>query len=408
MLRRTIQGSKFKPDLTLGGLTGKPAPNYKGAGIEYSAPEVYGRVYDTLVEPYDQPPNGGEIFRGIAQTLTEEEAELWLYFPDFSYLPEDPAPQTIAEVARRVRPELAARIDELAASLIAKEFIIEMDQQGGTPRYMRSYLLFLLSSYAGREDSPLCDALFHWFYNIIRGDSANLAPTPLSGDIMIAMPNEVALTGNEALGKVPMNLQIPDNRMVIDFDRTSQIIENARTLALGECTCRAATEREHDRACDHPMETCILIDEDAEIMLKLGYAEPKTKEEIHQLLRECRDLGLVQMAYDAEHPTSICNCCKCCCIFLNSLARGETTIGGVSRFIPQRLDGCRNCGQCAAICPMETITMTEQGASINLNKCIGCGLCVTKCNFGALKLTLRDPQDTSTNRACVHQKRAGL
>ena len=48
------------------------------------------------------------------------------------------------------------------------------------------------------------------------------------------------------------------------------------------------------------------------------------------------------------------------------------------------------------------------GASINLNKCIGCGLCVTKCNFGALQLTLRDPQDTSTNRACVHQKRAGL
>ena len=137
----------------------------------------------------------------------------------------------------------------------------------------------------------------------------------------------------------------------------------------------------------------------------MGWAEPKTKEEIEEVIKACRNEGLVQMTYNAEHPTSICNCCKCCCVFLNSLKRGETTIAGPSRFVPARLDGCRSCGQCASICPMEAIRISDEGACIDTMRCIGCGLCVTKCNFGALKLETRIPGDTSSNRACDYQKR---
>jgi hypothetical protein len=79
---RTVYGSKFAPDLSLGGLTGSPSPKYAGADISYKAPEVYGKVLDALLEPYAPAPNQGEIFRGIAQILTEEEAELWLSVPE--------------------------------------------------------------------------------------------------------------------------------------------------------------------------------------------------------------------------------------------------------------------------------------------------------------------------------------
>ena len=60
------------------------------------------------------------------------------------------------------------------------------------------------------------------------------------------------------------------------------------------------------------------------------------------------------------------------------------------------------------ICPMDAIGSTDLGARVDTNRCIGCGLCVTKCNFGALQLTLRDPEDTSTGRACDYQKRAHI
>ena len=163
-----------------------------------------------------------------------------------------------------------------------------------------------------------------------------------------------------------------------------------------------------DRECDHSIDTCMLFDDDADLAVKMGWAKRITREEMHDLARRCRDEGLVQMSYNAEHPLSICNCCSDCCVFLNSLKRGENTIAGASRFIVQRLDGCRTCGQCMKICPMDAIDITEQGARVNISRCIGCGLCVTKCNFGALQLTLRDPEDTSTGRACDYQKRAHI
>ena len=70
---RTVYGSKFAPDLSLGGLTGSPSPKYAGADISYKAPEVYGKVLDALLEPYAPAPNQGEIFRGIAQILRRKK-----------------------------------------------------------------------------------------------------------------------------------------------------------------------------------------------------------------------------------------------------------------------------------------------------------------------------------------------
>lgn len=404
---RTVRGSKFEPDLTAGILGGN-SPNYAGAGIAYRAPEVYGKVLDALLEPYAPAPNQGEIFEGIAKTLTEEEAELWLYVPDYSYDPDDPPALTKAQIASRAPAKLAEKIDGLLQSLYDKKFVFNMNREGGEPRYMRTYMLWLASNYTADESSPLYSAMFNWFYNIIRGNSADMKPIPKSGNVMIALPNEVALTGDEKLGKVPMNLQIPDDRTVIGFDKTSEVIDNAWAWSIGDCVCRASTDLHGDRECDHPIETCMFFDIDAEISVEQGFARKATREEMHELVRECRDRGLVQMSYNAEHPLSICNCCRDCCVFLNSLKRGETTIAGVSRFIPQRLEGCRSCGQCVKICPMETISITDAGAQINLNKCIGCGLCVSRCNFGALQLTLKDPSDTSNGRACEYQKRAHI
>ena len=74
---------------------------------------------------------------------------------------------------------------------------------------------------------------------------------------------------------------------------------------------------------------------------------------------------------------------------------------------------CCGCGGCSNACPVHCIQMKadEEGflyQEVDEAACIGCGLCVTKCNFGALQLTLRDPEDTSTGRACDYQKRAHI
>ena len=47
--------------------------------------------------------------------------------------------------------------------------------------------------------------------------------------------------------------------------------------------------------------------------------------------------------------------------------------------------GCKRCGQCAAHCPADAITIDDVMAHIDADKCIGCAECVALCRFDAVK-----------------------
>lgn len=64
----------------------------------------------------------------------------------------------------------------------------------------------------------------------------------------------------------------------------------------------------------------------------------------------------------------------------------------VDRIEPPALDvvtACRQCAKptCAEVCPVKVITRNERGVTtVNEEKCIGCGLCVENCPFGAINI----------------------
>jgi len=47
---------------------------------------------------------------------------------------------------------------------------------------------------------------------------------------------------------------------------------------------------------------------------------------------------------------------------------------------------CKGCEECPAItvCKLSAITLVDGKARINLSKCLGCGLCLQACSFGAI------------------------
>lgn len=47
---------------------------------------------------------------------------------------------------------------------------------------------------------------------------------------------------------------------------------------------------------------------------------------------------------------------------------------------------CIGCGACVGTCPVEAISLTEEGkAHIDQEKCIHCGACAGACPVGAIK-----------------------
>ena len=52
---------------------------------------------------------------------------------------------------------------------------------------------------------------------------------------------------------------------------------------------------------------------------------------------------------------------------------------------------CTACEACEEVCPMDAITV-EETAFVNTDRCIGCGLCITRCEFDSM--TLKPKKDS--------------
>ena len=349
----------------------------------------YEKVMDLLEAPYCETPNREEFLEGIAKILTPAQAEIFPFFPDFSFDPVDSPAQPLSWIARQVRPELAKQVEELAKGMLEHHFIVLMGEKNGKKVYMRNYLFGLVSIYAFLENTPLTKASRNWFYDVTKKEG-------VSSRMRICMANEIlphegVLTGMPKYGKIPMNLSIPDEREVIPYDLASHVIKEAYHTAVIPCICRLVTSKKGKKECDIPVEGyCMMLDEMADTVVAAGMGEEKTKEEMLEILKECRDKGLVQHVDNANRPLAMCNCCRDCCALLNSLARGERTLSKPSRFVAKEKGKCKKCNICIQKCPMNAIRMTIGGAMILTDKCIGCGLCAANCPFGVISLEKRD------------------
>ena len=182
---------------------------------------------------------------------------------------------------------------------------------------------------------------------------------------------------------IPVNKAISVEAEILPFEIASGIIKKARVIAVAQCPCRT-----RGRHCDYPLETCILLNDVAEILIKRQIARKITTKEALSILEYCEDLGLVHHTDNASEGLSfICNCCSCCCFFLRGLLRygkGNTTKSRYRAVINREL--CIGCGVCESRCVFGAIKLENKVAYSDPQKCFGCGLCSTKCPTQAISL----------------------
>jgi Fe-S-cluster-containing hydrogenase component 2 len=318
----------------------------------------------------------------------------WREILEILYTPEEAAlaarmplrPTSLDRLSRRLdvpAPELARRLDAMCDKGIVMDLV--------HPRTGRtSYLLsppvvgfFEYSLMRARDSIPkkrMAEALQAY----TRGDEA-FAREALGRETVIgrALVHETALAAD-----------LPD---VLDWEKATAVVGEARAWAVSLCYCRHKSEHLGE-ACGAPMEVCLSLNAGAEFVTRRRFGRPVDRVEALDILERSREGGLVQIADNVQsRPTFVCNCCGCCCEQLQAVsAYGLRAVNG-SGFAPRHeASACAGCSRCARACPVAAIAMVPERRTaearsalaprVDEERCIGCGVCAGACHKGALRM----------------------
>jgi len=162
-------------------------------------------------------------------------------------------------------------------------------------------------------------------------------------------------------------------------------------FAVGKCPCRQLM-RYMGKGCDHSLENCLHFEDMARYIVEQGLGREIGKEEALSILEEADMEGLVHSCENLNgHISMVCNCCTCCCYFLQTQRLLNLNVLSSSSYISLVDEhACTGCGTCMKRCPVEAIAVGEDKKShVNADRCIGCGVCVPGCKPKAVLLIQR-------------------
>ena len=347
----------------------------------------------SMPEPRD--PHAWEGYKEILEILyTPEEAALAARLPV--------APTSLGALSKRLgiaEPELAARLDVMCDKGLVMDLV---SARSGKSKYLLSppvvgfFEFSLMRAKDGIPKKRMAEALHAYTH----GDDT-FAREVFGGETVVGR----ALVHETALGD-----DLPD---VLDWERATSIVEEARSWAVALCYCRHKAEHLGQR-CDAPMDVCLSLGAGADFVVRRQFGRAIDKSEAMDIMVRSRQSGLVQIADNVrDRPTYICNCCGCCCGQLQAI--NEYDLPGVnpSGFVAQSdAERCSGCARCSRACPIVAITMipTREPAKrknvlspvVDRDRCIGCGVCVGACKRHAMGMERR-PERPSVPQNAVER-----
>ena len=306
-------------------------------------------------------------------------------------------PHTMEQLVEKLRmpsDELLARM----APLVAQGMIYQYQGRSGT-RYAMADQVFAnyrMPGLLGRVDD----------WNRKLAPLLNRYYTHHLGADIIGHPTK-------GLRTIPIAGTIEDRRAILPYEDILGFVDRETHFAVGHCQCRHRRNLDPDHeTCRHETETCLQFGRMAQYTAKYEIGRKITREETLEILKSCADAGLVHgISNFKTGMDTICNCCSCCCLFLENIRlnppakRGHQPSNYQVHHNPKT---CQSCGQCAQGCPMGAIEvrgLDETGLvgelermpsestpvfSYNPELCIGCGVCSHKCPTQSIKLVRRD------------------
>lgn len=348
------------------------------------------------------PPS--ETLYKILQVLYTEREAKWV-----SLLPVRPF--TLKRAAK-IWGTTEAKAEKVLDHLCEKALLVDSEYRGQRqfvmPPPMAGFIEFALMRTRGDIDQKYLSELYYQYMNVEEDFVKDLffATETYLGRVYVQEP---VLTNDK------MN-------HILDYERATHIVEEAKYIGLGTCYCRHKMfHAGHPCEIDAPWDVCLTFDNVARSLAEHGeYARLISKEEAKEVLQLSYESNLVQIGENVrEHPAFICNCCGCCCEALQA-ARHFSPMQPVAttNYIPEvSLDKCVGCGKCAKVCPILAIKLEESQTRTNVEVsqdtnengeqkadkkrkhavvdkeiCLGCGVCARNCPAKAIELERRPIQ----------------
>jgi electron transport complex protein RnfB len=191
---------------------------------------------------------------------------------------------------------------------------------------------------------------------------------------------------------IPINVEIEGEHRVLSYDAVKGIITNASRISLTDCICR--TKRPN---CDKPLRTCIGVNGKANWVLseeneRIRVYNPQEidVDEALSVLKMSHEAGLVHMALTQHKDVrleDIDYVCSCCSVLGGTIRYGMAPHLLTSEKISVTDEqACIDCGICETRCQFGAREIVDGSLSFNPDLCFGCGLCVSTCPTNAITL----------------------
>ncbi len=221
------------------------------------------------------------------------------------------------------------------------------------------------------------------------------------GDDIQVLPRDVSIKSKNNAEEIEINadIEVPKDTILPSEVLKEMIRKSRYHFVMNSCICRVSNDCK-----DYPHDLgCLFLGRGSKrISNNLGRVV--SKEEALEHVDKCQEAGLVNIigrnkidsvwlnTGPKEELLSICGCCPCCCLWKmtpelpENLGRSISPMVGVE--IKFNKDLCKGCGKCAKICFIDTITILDGKAQIDMKRCRGCGRCAEICSKDAFTIKI--------------------
>jgi Na+-translocating ferredoxin:NAD+ oxidoreductase subunit B len=350
--------------------------------------EIYERFITWLGKAWVGLPESEHLIPTIKAFYTPEEAALLNGLPLSGKTLE-----ALAEMKGMEPAELTQKLDDLA-----KRGAVWRSVKGNTVWYKLndSIFTFMRGPFWATDPHPATKAL----------------ASPFNRYFYDGYMDQFAKAHTKGLRTIPIDKTIEDPRQILPYEDVVQFLDSQNYYAVSYCPCRQRKNLDPDSPdCHHPLEVCLHFGSLGHYIVDNGLGREIAKEGAKDILTLAAESGLVHAISNwQEGADTICNCCRCCCLFLESyhVLKHDKSFDVSNYQVRTNPGTCKACGLCVERCPMDALELADfpeadnkkgKTVSVNDEKCLGCGVCVYKCPTQSLVLERREetthpPKDT--------------